>query len=316
MTFCSYLTIDESLDLIQSHIDESDSLKVSAKRILENHIEAGSIIPLFKFNGFGICYKYKAFGEGKGSVEIKQISKIHGYFIETSSLYPSDHFSYVFFANLDEIDYLIPEALLSETLTSTFIEAHCRVWGGDEGGDYYRRVSDEELFTLGDEERITLCSNFPSINNDLSIYNHQQAHITKKDVYFKIEEVERLILSLNQTNNTKALQSQSAATNAEIDELRKKVVELTAENDDLKKQLSSTIDTPPNEIIDEGQGDSLLVLGAVMLCIKEAAKKNFTQELLTQTILDKYKNVSGISESTLKKKYTEAKNHLKQRHTL
>lgn len=65
----------------------------------------------------------------------------------------------------------------------------------------------------------------------------------------------------------------------------------------------------------EKQGDSLLILGAVMHCIKDAAKKNFTQELLTQTILDKYKNVSGISRSTLNKKYTEAKTYLEQRHT-
>lgn len=52
-----------------------------------------------------------------------------------------------------------------------------------------------------------------------------------------------------------------------------------------------------------------------MHCIKDAAKKNFTQDLLTQTILDRYKNVSGISKSTLDKKYSEAKNYLEQRHT-
>ena len=65
----------------------------------------------------------------------------------------------------------------------------------------------------------------------------------------------------------------------------------------------------------EGQGDSLLILGAVMHCIKDAAKKNYTQELLTQTILTKYKSISGISESTLKKKYSEAKGYLEQRLT-
>ena len=58
-----------------------------------------------------------------------------------------------------------------------------------------------------------------------------------------------------------------------------------------------------------------MILGAVMHCIKDAAKKNYTQELLTQTILTKYKSISGISESTLKKKYSEAKGYLEQRLT-
>ena len=52
-----------------------------------------------------------------------------------------------------------------------------------------------------------------------------------------------------------------------------------------------------------------------MYCIKDAAKKNYTQELLTQTILTKYKSINGISESTLKKKYSEAKGYLEQRLT-
>ena len=58
-----------------------------------------------------------------------------------------------------------------------------------------------------------------------------------------------------------------------------------------------------------------MILGAVVYCIKDAAKKNYTQELLTQTILTKYKSINGISESTLKKKFSEAKGYLEQRLT-
>lgn len=90
-----------------------------------------------------------------------------------------------------------------------------------------------------------------------------------------------------------------------------KINELEAQLSQLRKEKADI------HIINrkEGQGDSLLILGAVMHCIKDAAKKNYTQELLTQTILTKYKSISGISESTLKKKYSEAKGYLEQRLT-
>lgn len=80
----------------------------------------------------------------------------------------------------------------------------------------------------------------------------------------------------------------------------------------LNKQLNNQANGPTNTNEKEGQGDSLLILGAVMHCIQDAAKKNYTQELLTQVILEKYKNVSGISESTLKKKFPESKKYINQ----
>ena len=81
----------------------------------------------------------------------------------------------------------------------------------------------------------------------------------------------------------------------------------------LNDQLNNQADRPTNTNKKEGQGDSLLILGAVMHCIQDAAKKNYTQELLIQVILDKYKGVSGISEGTLKKKFPESKNYLNQK---
>lgn len=89
--------------------------------------------------------------------------------------------------------------------------------------------------------------------------------------------------------------------------------------DDLESQLKKVTvgpaKTPADSAKKEGQGDSLLILGAVMHCIQDAAKKNYTQELLTQVILDRYKSVSGISEGTLKKKFPEAKKYINQRVT-
>ena len=84
---------------------------------------------------------------------------------------------------------------------------------------------------------------------------------------------------------------------------------------DLKQAKAELIEKSAQKTKVEKQGDSLLILGAVMHCIKDTAKRNFTQDLLTQTILERYKGVSGLSKSTLDKKYTEAKTYLEQRHT-
>ncbi len=100
----------------------------------------------------------------------------------------------------------------------------------------------------------------------------------------------------------------------ELDAAKATIEQQKQEIGSLQNQLEQT-HTPTDISKKEGQGDSLLILGAVMHCIKEAAKKNYTQELLTQTILTKYKSISGISESTLKKKYSEAKDYLEQRLT-
>ena len=81
---------------------------------------------------------------------------------------------------------------------------------------------------------------------------------------------------------------------------------------DAKKPLSQQTDKPVKTNIDEGQGDTLLILGAVMDCIKEVAKPNYNQTSLIQAIVDKYKNTSGLSKSTLEKKFSKAKTYLKQ----
>ena len=98
----------------------------------------------------------------------------------------------------------------------------------------------------------------------------------------------------------------------EIETIKDQLKQAKAENNQLLMQ-EKTLSI--NSGIKESQGDSLLILGAVMHCIKEATKKNFTQDLLTNIILDKYRNVSGISKSTLEKKYSESKIHINQRLT-
>lgn len=121
------------------------------------------------------------------------------------------------------------------------------------------------------------------------------------------------------------LKSENEKLKSENNILKQQLEKLTIANAKIKQQeqdinrlndqLNSQADRPTDTNKKEGQGDSLLILGAVMHCIQDAAKKNYTQELLIQVILEKYKSVSGISEGTLKKKFPESKNYLNQKLT-
>ena len=92
------------------------------------------------------------------------------------------------------------------------------------------------------------------------------------------------------------------------EELQARISELEVENSQLKEQLEQA----SRPVIDEGQGDTLLILGAVMQCIRDVAKPNYTQQSLIEVIKDKYPNVDSLSESTLTKKFPTAKKHLNQ----
>lgn len=88
----------------------------------------------------------------------------------------------------------------------------------------------------------------------------------------------------------------------DILELSQYGIDLTKEEPVLQKSTD----------IDEGQGDTLLILGAVMDCIKVFTKPNYTQEALIDAIINKHPNTKSLSESTLKKKFALSKSHLKQ----
>lgn len=100
------------------------------------------------------------------------------------------------------------------------------------------------------------------------------------------------------------------------------VQQLQAENERLRAELQKQLkqqagkdtqsDTPADgEPTDKGQGDSLLILGAVMETMPKL-KPNYTQQSHIAEILETYKSVSGISQSTLEKKFSQAKRYLKQ----
>lgn len=90
------------------------------------------------------------------------------------------------------------------------------------------------------------------------------------------------------------------------------VSQLESELKQVKPQSNEKADTLVTAVIDEGQGDTLLILGAVMDCIKVFTKPNYTQQTLIDAIIDKHPNTKSLSESTLKKKFALSKSHLKQ----
>lgn len=146
-----------------------------------------------------------------------------------------------------------------------------------------------------------------------------EEHLNKKrtktmENEIKMEAAESKIEKLESENEK--LKSENASLTQQLEELAIANSLIKQQEQDINKlndQLNNQADRPTNTNKKEGQGDSLLILGAVMHCIQDAAKKNYTQELLIQVILDKYKGVSGISEGTLKKKFPESKNYLNQK---
>ena len=128
------------------------------------------------------------------------------------------------------------------------------------------------------------------------------------------------------------LQQQLASATNTINRQAEKITELKAqlasatdtterqakEIAELKAQLASIEqagkDTQSDTATDKGQGDSLLILGAVMATIEQVAKNSYTQaSLIDNYILPAYGHIKGISESTLQKKFSQAKTYIKQK---
>lgn len=101
------------------------------------------------------------------------------------------------------------------------------------------------------------------------------------------------------------------------------VQELQAQIQDLQQQLQEAqahikeLEQQPKQTTQPSQGDAFLTLGAVMDCIKEVAKSNYTQQNLIDIICKKHKELTnaGISVSTLSKQFPESKRYLMQHKT-
>ena len=299
------MNIDEVVECLNRKTDTDISF--DKKRVLT--LIENKIIPMvFKFEGFVIwgCVS-------KGKYQYYSI-KMNGYFN--------------FKDNSNAIEMF--EGSLDETLLSKAIIYHLDapdIRGGAPDGIKPEK-GDIVLFKTGGRPPAltpyqTTDLSYLSIENSIKIYNNRvgvlkvdlEEYLNKINIEpitnkIQIEELESKIAQLKaerttlKDQQTKAL----AAANSKINQQEQDINRL---NDQLNNQANG----PTNTNEKEGQGDSLLILGAVMHCIQDAAKKNYTQELLIQVILEKYKSVSGISESTLKKKLPESKKYLNQKLT-
>ena len=163
-------------------------------------------------------------------------------------------------------------------------------------------------------EMIDCDQHYVSINNPLSI--------TSNDIRFPLTELNNIFNHFFVEKNDKRIEYKENPTYIDeqetIAKLQETIKTQAKEIEKLKNNLAelqikafkpNSIDTLAKT---EKQGDSLLILGAVMACVGEVAKPNYTQQSLIDKIKSCYPNDKGLSESTLKKKFAESKIHLKQ----
>lgn len=115
----------------------------------------------------------------------------------------------------------------------------------------------------------------------------------------------------NKKDNIQISQHQTELKNKDqqITTLQQQLQEAQARIKELEQQ--------PKQTTQPSQGDAFLTLGAVMDCIKEVAKSNYTQQNLIDIICKKHKELTnaGISVSTLSKQFPESKRYLMQHKT-
>ncbi len=289
------MDIDEVVEYLNEKTNRDFTKDKTIKFIKEKKIPI-----VFEYEGWGTQeFQHKS---GHQSLNIQ----VNGYFNFRNA---SDAI-HIFKGFLKEIN--IDEAIIYQ------LDSYCIRSNAPDG--IAPKEDDKILFKTGGRSPLFSNSNTPNfikIDNDKvgvlkedleeCLSKIQIEHMDNKTKIETLEfEIERL-----KNENASLIQEHTEVLTADDAKNEQQERDINNLNDQLSKQSSILVDTQKKE----GQGDSLLILGAVMHCIKEAAKTNYTQELLTQVILNKYKNVSGISEGTLKKKFSESKKHLNQRVT-
>jgi cell division protein FtsB len=157
----------------------------------------------------------------------------------------------------------------------------------------------------------------PNIKDYKSTLDHENEayycylFIENEDYTLTLDSVRYYRPDLDELFNKQAdTQAQIAQLAIDYDKAQAKIANLESQ---LAQTSAEQIDAKSNiEHGNEGQGDTLLILGAVMQCIKSVAKNNYTKQSLIDAIIKDYPNTKSISQSTLGKKFARAKNHLNQ----
>ena len=304
----SYITLDEAIAYLSKNLDLS---VINPINFLERNIKQGLIIPFFEFYGF-ISFETST---DKFSTVI-QICEVHGYFKDWHYNQPNNQFS-----NLSKNEY----SLISGGELEKLFFSDCRKFYGRfrNGNEWFEP---NEAIEPPNETLLNFYSLIPAFRDHENILRHKndsEVKIDKFAIHFKQSDIELLInqnsyLKINaQPQTDSQLLQQVADLNAQLDTAgdttkrqAQEIAELKAQIASIEKATKNTQSDKPAKI--EGQGDSLLILGAVMETLDNAVIRNYNQTALIYEVLEKYKSIHGISEGTLKKKFAESKKYLNQ----
>lgn len=300
-----YLSINESLDYLEKKIKDNNDVQRSAKTILTNAIDLFGLRPSFKYKGYGTLYRATREKESRNSIEFKQVFRISGYFYDSSTFHPDDFETFSQFSNLDEPFFYASMAVVDKLVNHDYLTTHYLSNINDD--DIHRskvgKNSEIEEFNFHSHQYLRLTDDYP-IFDDFIQTNTESVKIPRNNIFFKIDDLNYVIESFSDSKDT--------LNNSLISDLKDQILDFETELAQVKAKLKEQTDKLAHAAIDEGQGDTLLILGAVMQCIKSVAKNNYTQTSLINAIIKEYPNTKSISESTLSKKFSKAKTHLNQ----
>lgn len=276
MTMFNYLTIEQAIKYVSSKIN----YEFSYENLKD--LEAFQIIqPVFFFQGFAKFH----YMEDK-----EAITEIGGYFqlYEGESLISKEDINFdkcfLYQPALDDYDTFDGEIEICLNL-----EEQVRVEDGYEVIPSLKWIKDSHV------EINPYNYSFYLYDLDDNGNEFIKSAIKPYEVRIKKAELDDWLMTTIEGDKAQSLQTR-------ISELEKQL-----------EQSSQQLEQAKANQLPKGQGDTLLILGAVMESIRGVAKPNYTQTSLIDAILTKYGDTPGISYGTLTKKFPEAKDYLKQR---
>lgn len=158
--------------------------------------------------------------------------------------------------------------------------------------DFKDKVEPKTAYILKSDEIITVYASSEKLKNGVLSQKKAQQEFIRQLLFVKSEL--DFLFNCKEIPNNQSLQAENDRLKAEIE------------------RLTTELNKKPTTPAKEGQGDSLLILGAVMDCLDNETIRNYSQTVLIGKIREKYPNVTGLSESTISKKISESKKYLQK----
>ena len=291
-------SLSEAIEFVDFEAKKNNFTFLSGQKLIEKGIENGIIAPLFKFEGYALANiwqdNYISWGvRGLFKDDTFESYNLFKYLPSSTSQYPFD------FKDLNKSKFMVNSVRIIK------IESAILIFNTD---------NNKSANILDYEKRIGLYDIKPEIEWQNSCESEDKLlFIDRENILFDVSELNLLISKyvisqgkLNYVDNN--LESLNRQLQLTIDSQAKQIAQLQRQLEQKAGEPSHT-DKP---VKSEGQGDSLLILGAVMETLDNAVIRNYNQNALIYEVLEKYKSIHGISEGTLKKKFAESKKYLNQ----